>query len=338
LKKSWLIITLTLTASLGGKCQENDSLWIEEDPVFAEFDSLLNSSDSLSILSLIDSLLKIAPVRSQLALRVGYNSNVNTTSRNLSINKFGLSPALTYYHKSGVYADVSAYWSQEYDPSVYLAIGSLGYLGAITKRWSVLGEYSHYFYSYTDTSPIAYFDRATATYTTYTPNTPYTNNIQVSNYLDAGKFTFRFDYSLLFGKQTVHRLSPVAGLNLTKKNLWGIDRLSFFPSVNLIFGSENLPAKTIVTYEPITDRPLEIIYRYRNGLPLFYPKETITPKKVVWGIMNYAINFPLSVAIKNWSFMLSYSYNFPQVLPGEDLDSTDGGFASVSVMRYLEFR
>lgn len=335
MRRSWPIILVLLTCYFSARAQVSsnaDSAWINEDPVFAEFDSLLNSSDSLSILGLIDSLLNMKPLRSQVAFRLGYNSNVSETSRSLSINKFGLSPGVSYYHKSGAYADASVYWSDEYDPAIYLSIGSLGYLTSITKHWSLLAEYSHYFYSYTDTSTFKYFDRTTSTYTSYRPNTPYTDNLQVANYLDAGKFTFRLDYSFLFGQQTAHRLSPVAGLNLTKRKLWIFDRVSFFPSVNLMYGSEVLPGKTVITYEPITTRPIEIIYRYRNGLPLFAPRQTITPEKTVWGIMNYAVNIPVTVAVKKWSLLVGYSYNFPQVLPGEDLESTDGGFLSLSVM------
>jgi hypothetical protein len=269
---------------------------------------------------------------------LGYNSNVNAASRSLNINKFGLSPGISYFHRSGAYADVSAYWSQEYDPSVYLWIASAGYMRSITQYWTILGEYAHYFYSYSDTSPIRYYDPATMSYISYTPNTPYTNNLQVSNFLDAGKFTFRLDYSLLFGQQTVHRLAPSAGLNLSWKKVLGLDRIAIFPTVSLMYGSEVLPEKTEVTVEPITTRPLEIIFRYRNGLPLFTRQFTFTPERTVWGVMNYAINVPLSLSLRKWTVLVGYTYNFPQILPGEDLALSHGGFLSFNITRYLEFR
>lgn len=328
------MLILPLTPSWS---QQADSLLLQNDPELAELDSLLNSPDSLSILGLLDSLLLMEPIRSQFAVRLGYNSNVNTSSRTLSINKYGLSPGISYYHKSGAYADLATYWSQEYEPSIYLTVPSVGYLTAASKKWSILAEYSRYIYSYTDTSPVVFFDRATGTSTTYVPNTPYTNNLQVSNYLITGKLMARLDYSLLFGKQTVHRLSPSIGLSLTKKKWLGLDRVSIFPSANLIFGSDILPAKTVTTYEPITTRPLEIIYRYRHNLPLFTQKDTYIDQKTVWGISNYAFNFPLSLSLKNWALLVSYTYNLPQALPDEDLDLDNSGYLSVSLTRYLEF-
>lgn len=296
-----------------------DSLLLQSDPVLAELDSLLNSSDSLSVLGLIDSLLSMEPLRSQVALRLGYSSNVNAAARSLSINKFGLSPGVSYYHKSGAYADASAYWSQEYDPSVYLAVASAGYLGAFTPHWTVLGEYSRYFYFYK--TPVA------DTGTPSTSLTPYTNNIQVSNFWDAHIFTFRFDYSFLFGERNAHRLSPVIGLNLRKKNWLGMDRISFFPSVSLLSGNE-----TIVTYVPYTTRILEIIYRYRRNLPLTYPSESKE-----WGVMNYGLSAPLSASLKGWTFLITYNYNIPQALPGEELGLTNSGFLSLSISRYIDF-
>ena len=57
---------------------------------------------------------------SQLAVRLSYNSNVLSAGRTLGIENFGLAPGLSYYHKSGLYADVSGYWSKDFDPSYYL--------------------------------------------------------------------------------------------------------------------------------------------------------------------------------------------------------------------------
>lgn len=334
MKRSWLV-TLLLVIAVESFAQQADSLLLKNDPIFAEFDSLINSSDSLSILGLIDSLLKIEPVKSQWAARLGYNSNVNAAGRTLSINKFGLTPGLSYYHKSGVYVDASGYWSDQYKPNLYLAVFSAGYLGSITKRWSILGEYSRFVYFYKDTSVTEQLDRATTV--TYPANTPYTNNLQLTNYFDAGKVTFRLDYSLLFGKQTVHRIAPVVSLNLSKKKIWGLDRISFFPSVGLLYGSEIIPEQYVTTYELISDRPLEIIYRYRNGLPIYRKREYTVPAEELWGIMNYAINVPISVSVKDWTFMTSYTYNFPQSLPGEDLQLTHSGYLSLSITKYFEF-
>ena len=86
----------------------------------------LTFEDSLSVFDLIDSLLQHADLGgSQMAVRLAYNSNVMSTGRTLGIENFGLSPGISYYHKSGFYADVSGYWSKDLDPAYYGCIVGL---------------------------------------------------------------------------------------------------------------------------------------------------------------------------------------------------------------------
>src|SRR5690349_12194010 len=139
LKSRWIIILLIFSVHVPQAWAQNaDSLLFKADPVLAELDSILHSGDSLSIIDLIDSLIALTEERSQLAVRVGYNSNVTTATTTVNIAKFGLSPGVSYYHKSGLYGDLSTYWSNEYDPGLYLTVPSIGYIGLPTHNWSVL--------------------------------------------------------------------------------------------------------------------------------------------------------------------------------------------------------
>ena len=285
------------------------------DPAFAELDSILNSADSSSITGLIDSLLSLTEGYSQLSLRLGYNSNITAATNTVDIKKFGISPGIAYYHKSGAYADLSTYWSNQYDPQLYLTVASVGYIAIPTAKWSILGEYAHYFYNVPDSI------EGTGT----TTNTPYTNNFYLSNFLDVGVVTFRLDYSFLFGAETANRFYPAIGLNLVKTNWIGMDRIRFFPSVGLLYGNE-----TVVTTVPNYSTRLGAILLTRLGLALF---KDVTDKP--WGILNYGITVPVSVSLKKWTFIATYVYNFPQPLPGEQLDVSHGGYISVSVNRYF---
>ena len=257
---------------------------------------------------------------SQLALRIGYNSNVIAAARTLGFNQFGLAPGISYYHKSGAYADVTGYWSPQYEPDYYLTVTSAGYMKTVGKHWSFLAEYSHYFYS----------DAGDSTYI------PYTNNFGISNFLEFGPVNFRFDYYFYFGDKTAHRLMPGLSLNLEKRNWKGIKRIIFFPSFNVLFGSE-----TVTTYtqqiRAYTTRPLEILYRKNHNLPLFYTFYA-EHNSSEFGIMNYSLSAPLSISIKNWTFLVSYTYNFPIPLPGEDLGLVNSGYLSCSITRYIQFR
>jgi hypothetical protein len=302
--------------------QQPDSL-LTRDAIIAELDSLLSSDDSLSIFRLIDSIMQMPGSDgdvSQLAMRMGYNSNVIAAARTIGFNQFGLAPGVSYYHRSGAYADVTGYWSPEYSPDYYLTVASAGYMKTVGKHWSFLAEYSHYFYS----------DHGEDVYI------PYTDNLGMTNFLEFGPINFRFDYYFYFGQKTAHRLMPGLSLNLEKRNWKGIKRIIFFPSFNVLFGSE-----TVTTYEKqvkaYTSRPLEILYRRNHNLPLFYTYYNEINTKA-FGVMNYSLSAPISVAIKGWTFLASYTYNFPKPLPGEDLGLMNSGYFSFSVTRYIPFK
>ena len=276
-------------------------------------DSLLLASDSGTLLGLIDSLMNApAPAQgSQLAFRVGYNSNVSSTGRTLGIDEFGLAPGIAYYHKSGLYADVSGYWSRQYSPTYYLTIGTVGYMAAPTKVWSVLAEYNRFQYSSEE-------DQA---------STPYRNSVGVSNFFDIGKMFLRLDYQMYFGDKTGHRLMPALGFNFEKRNWSKLSRFRVFPSLSVLLGSEKVTEEI-----PFSTDLLVVLLRVRNGLPLYY-----TETNQVYGVMNYAFNFPVSLTMRNWTVMINYAYNIPKQLPGETFDLTNSGFLSATVFRQFNF-
>ena len=275
--------------------------------ILDEVDSLLTLQDSLYIFNLFDSLLSnTVQVKqtSQMALRLAYNSNIVSTGRTIGIDKFGLSTGASYFHKSGFYADVSGYWSREYDPDYYMTIASAGYMISPIKRWSLLAEYSRFIYTDTSADVI----------------TPYTNNIGVTNFFNFKPLFLRLDYYFYFGEKNAHRIMPGIGLNLEKRKWHGIDRILFYPSTNILFGTE-------VT--PYTTKPFEMLIRQRRGLPL---------ERTVFGDMNYSFSAPLSITLNNWNFLVSYTYNIPKALPGEDLGLTNSGYLSATITRYIGFK
>jgi hypothetical protein len=295
--------------------QQADSLHLNSDSFV---DSLIDSKDTLSIFKLLDSLIQfpINSFHSQMAVRLGYNSNVVTTSRTIGFNQFGLSPGISYYHKTGLYADASTYWSQQYAPQFYLTVLSAGYMKTVSNHWSFLAEYSHYFYSASNTN---------------SDNT-YTNNIGASNYFTIKPVTFRLDYYFYFGEQHAHRIMPGIFVTLEKRKWFNLDRVVFFPSFNVLFGSENV----VSDYQFYPD----FLQRYQQNLslppnaqlPLFYP---VT--KNVFGVMNYSFVAPLSITRKKWNYLISYTYNIPKSLPYEDLNLKSGGYLSFSITRYIGF-
>ncbi len=306
-------VILWSACSFAASGQQADSLLIKNDPYLAELDSILAQGDSTAFLSFIDSIINLPDhsVKSQLITRIGYNSNVVADSRTLGFNQFGIAPGVSYYHKSGIYADLTSYWSKEYNPNFYLTVASAGYMNSPTKWWSFMAEYSRYMYS--NASNDVYI--------------AYKNNVGVSNFFDVKPFTFRLDYQYYFGDKQAHRINPYVMLNLQKRNVGKVNRISFYPTFAVLFGSEQITA-----YLPYSNSLVGALIRQRKGLPLYY-EDTHTK----FGVLNYSFVAPLSVSMKSWFFILSYTYNIPKALPGETINLVNSGYVSASVSRRIQF-
>jgi hypothetical protein len=311
LRKIWLGIILVSVCSVPARSQQADSLLLS-DPYIAELDSLIASGDT-GFLSLIDSLINVPvpKLKSQLVMRLGYNSNVVAASRTLGFNQFGMAPGISYYHKSGLYADYTGYWSEEYDPRYYLTVLSGGYMASPKLWWSVIAEYNRYLYSgLGEDEYIAY-----------------KNSAGLSNFFDIKWVTLRLDYQLFFGDKIAHRINPSVMLNFEKTKLGRVNRLAFYPTASILYGSEQ-----ITELVPFARTYLGIIYRIRRGLDLYYEKETTH-----FGILNYSFSAPLSITIKNWTFLVNYTYNIPKALPNEPIRLESSGYISASVSKRIEF-
>ena len=315
-----LLAILVLSFALGpvvAQKQPGDSLTVVRDSLSAVIDNIFSHQDSLDVFELIDSLLKMEPEKgpSQLAVRLGYNSNIVADNRTFNIDQFGLAPGISYYHKSGAYADVTSYWSQEYNPNLYLTVASGGYINAFGKFYTMLAEYSHYFYYQSGDSTLS---------------VPYTNNMGITNYFEIKHVVMRLDYYFYFGDKTAHRIMPSLGYNLVKRKWAGFDRISFYPNASILFGSEQ-----ITTYAFYPNLLLRYIYNQTHTIKLPYYYEI---NNTAFGVMNYSFSMPVSFTKKNWTILLNYTYNLPQSLPGEDLSLQNSGYLSFSITRYIPFK
>ena len=311
-----LVIVLVTILAVGTVTAQQQQLTdsVLNDVGIDDLNEFFSFEDSLAIFNMIDSLLQETELqsRSQLAVRMGYNSNAASNNRSLGINQFGLSPGVSYYHKSGVYLDASGYWSTEYDPNYYLTILSAGYIGIVSPKWSFLGEYSRFMYS--DLGEDVTIS--------------YKNSVGISNFIDVKPLTFRLDYTLLFGEKVGHRILPGVMLNFEKRNWRNINRILFYPSFNLLIGSEKQEE-----YIPYANTLAGALIRLRNGLDLYY-----TSEKTLFGVMNYSFTTPISISLTNWNFLIAYTYNIPKALPGEELGLENSGFLSASITRYFRFK
>ncbi len=275
---------------------------------FSKIDSIFSASDSLSIFNMIDSLLNSqTSINSSMVVRAGFNTNIISAGRTVGVNQYGATAGASYYHKSGLYGDVTAYWSEEYNPNLYLTIASVGYLKSIGSHYSFLASYDRLIYNTTDINV----------------ENPLTNMVGLSNFFDLKPVTFRFDYSYYFGQEQAYRLSPGVVLNIRKYHFIGLDRISLSPSFQLLFGSANVTSIQFAQEPSI---------RLRKRLP-----QTQQIDKKEFGLMNYAATLPLRVTKKNWSFTASYTYNWPVALPGES-ELPQNSFFSVTISKTINFK
>jgi hypothetical protein len=283
----------------------------DTDAFLTKPDSLLTFSDSLSIFQLIDSLLTLETLSdySQLAFRLGYNSNVLWAGRTLGIDQFGLAPGLSYYHKSGWFADASLFWSNDFEPNYYLTILSAGYMHTFSRHFTAMASYDRYFYNLED------------------EYIPYNNALTLSPFLEFHPVNIRVDYTYYFGERSVHRVMPSVGVTLEKSNLFKIDKVSFMPSVFLLMGNETFSE---IIFPTTRAEWVAAYIRVRQGLP-WYRIET----RNVFGIMNYAFMLPLNIRHKQMNFSFSYTYNIPKALPGETLTLSESSFLSASLSWFI---
>jgi hypothetical protein len=307
----WLF-PLIISAS-GAYAQDADSLSASADSVINNKKSF-TSADSLSIFNLIDSLLNLDnSLSSQLGIRLAYNSNVLSAGRTLGIENFGLSTGLSYYHSKGFFADVTGYYSKDFDPSYYLTVASIGYLHDFSKRFSLMAGYDRYFYS-------------VATDDVYIP---YKNALSVTPILELKPLSLSASYSYYFGDQAVHRIMPGVSVDIEKRKVIGLNRIAVTPSFYLLMGNEIVSR---IEFE----RPnslLEAAQNYQMYGTRFRPVQINTN---VFGIMNYMISIPFVASVKKWSFSFTYNYSMPKALEGELIDESESTFLSASILYFID--
>jgi hypothetical protein len=300
---------LILSAALGStQAQIPDSL-------LSKPDSTLTFGDSLAVFRMIDSLMALdIEIRSELAIRLGYNSNILAAGRTLGIEQFGLAPAITYYHKSGLYADITTYWSKDFDPHAYLTTATIGYLHLFANKFSATAGFDHYFYNSGEEYSFI----------------PYSNALTLSPSLELNPFSVRLDYSFYFGDAYANRIMPGVSGNLRKKNFLGFDRVTFYPSFYVLFGDE------LITELEWT-RPANLAEALDNARTYGTTSGITITERKVFGLMNYAFSAPLNLATNNWLFNVTYTYSIPRPIGNEPFTLTNSGFISASVVFYIEF-
>lgn len=329
--------------------------------------------DSLSIFNLIDSLFSMGVTpKSELNVRFGFSSSVTSAGRDYGLNQAGLSTGLAYYHKSGIYGDLSGYWNAGLDPKYNPTILSVGYLGISSSKWSYSFDYEKWFYNPNDSS-----------------ENPLTNSLGTSASYDLGKGFVSLDYSFLFGDETAHRIIGNLSGTIKLGKWWIFKDINLYPSANIMFGNGDITELRVtqnVNGDRIKDRLSalntfaslnEDQKRYLNGLIFnandqdvitdserFQLRQKIrnsadlsnSDKEILFkvidsfnqtsefvesnkfGLLNYSFSLPLSLSTGRLNILLSYTYSIPVKLPGEFFSVDPVGYFGASISYRIPFK
>lgn len=365
------IITLILFCGFFSlHSQENDSLSYAEQLALLEAEM-----DSLSIFNLIDSLFEFeVNSSSELNVRFGFTSSVTSAGRDYNLDQQGYSPGITYYHKSGLYGDLSGYWSSDISPKYNPTIISLGYLGSLNKNLSYSFDYEKWFFNPKDTSL-----------------NPLTHSIGTSASYDFKIGFVNLDYSYLFGDETSHRIIGTLTGNIRLGKWWKFNSINLYPSASFLFGNDNVTIlrlteqsfrdatanriSGITTFENFSTNQrgfmlrlintaaadgiiseqqrqslvFKLLGRGRNlsetdlqTLELIasgvYQTESLEEENK-FGLLNYSFSVPLAFSSNRLTILISYTYSIPLALPGEELLELDPiGYFAFSVNYRIPFK
>lgn len=301
------------------------------------YDSLLLdelAKDSLSILDLIDSLLLTDFRFSSIILRTSYVSDIINAGRDFGVNQYGFSAGLSYYHKTGLFADITSYWNSDIEPHINPTTFTLGYMGVITRNWNFIASYDHYYYSQNELNEFASF--------------PLTNSLGISSYVDIKFLSVGVDYAFLFGSEHAHRIRPNIYGTIRIKKVGFIDEIDIFPSASLLLGNstiyylnENYQQVQSFIHQMGGWEQYQRFKRNHPNLANYTISNLITYDeeiKNVFGIMNYSFSVPVMIRKGNFTLSVGYYLNIPVPLPGEEIDLNPNSYYNIACLYSIPFK
>ena len=268
---------------------------------------------------------------SDLIFRIDYYSKVLTAGRDFGTSQYGISPSITYYHKSGIYGGLTSNLYSQSEPRYAMTDVTLGYSNffKFAENWSYTATFDHYFFNPTSNL----LSNSLAVYTNY----------------DFGKVNVGTSYSFFFGgNETGNRINPSIGGYFKIKNVGFIDKITFSPTLSATIATDNIAFSKFsqsqfeTFYNSTSGNALaeKILKRKRPALYSQYLKEketnpglTVeafsnekgikfqapnqTQEKTVFGLMSWNFSLPVKFRIKNLSLGITYNYVIPVLLPDE---------------------
>lgn len=336
----------------GQKDSTNQAL----DSLFTELETLFGQEDSTAnLIKMVDSMLLQKDIKYHAVMsRIAYLGEITTAGRESEVPQFGISTGVSYFHPTGIFADVNGLYNSAYEPKYFLTTLSAGYFKTFFNHWNFSS--SHDFYIYNDTLN----------------NQPFNKAVNISNYYSPKHFDIGIDYSLLYGNSVAHRINNSIAFNHKWKFDGFIRGIRVFPGASVQFGNSE------VVYWKQSDNPYfellqiieesnypqlsrrhqfyltKLLYEERYvAASLLLRRNNFTPEQIQdivntysekriksensFGLMNYSIQLPISISFDSFNLMITYTHNFPVALPNETVEYEDNGFLSLS-LSYFSFK
>ena len=275
-----------------------------------ELELTIEDLDTLSLFQLIDSLLEMESIRSsQFSLHIGYISEVSNAGRTLDIKQYGFNPGISYFHKSGAYADVTGFWNSDLDPHYDLTLVSVGYIGFLSPKLSYSLSYDHSFFTDNEID-LDFPDWVVDMLLPPVLNNSFSGGLV----LDFGPIETAVDYSWLFNEESAHRARWRINGDLKKYGWLGMDKISLRPAFETLFGNADVISVTF-SREAFIQKRFPYLIASDNE----------------FGLMNYRFRMPLAVAKAPFQLIVEYNYNIPVALPGEDFEYPNNSFFSIDL-------
>lgn len=296
--------------SAGSGYAQDDYLTAADSTEFRLTEDNLDDLDNLQIFQLIDSLIQLESIRaSQFSIHLGYISEVSNAGRTLDVKQYGSNPGISYFHRSGLYADVTGYWNSDLEPHYDLTVVSLGYIGFISPKLGYSVSYDHSFF----TDPEVDSDLPPWVLDLLLP--PILNNsFSTGLDLDFGPLETGLDYSWLFNRESAHRLHWRLTGDLKKRGWLSLDRLSLRPAFEVLFGNAD-----VISVAFSRDAFLQKRFPYQIN------------RENEFGLMNYRFRVPLGITKSPFQLIVEYNYNIPVTLSGEDFEYPNNSFFSIDL-------
>jgi hypothetical protein len=333
-------LAILLLSSISCWAQQ-DSLSIEQQLLQLELEL-----DSASLFDFLDSLLAIPVTKSEVGIRMGYSSSRLSAGRDFNQQQKGLTPGVSYYHKSGLYADLSTFFDGQYSPAAYQSILHGGFMWLPNRKW-VVNPYLERTFNHQYSSDLFY-------------------SLGTSISYDFKLFETSIDYAFLWGNDTGHRIIPSLSKKIRFNNVPLVKTLTLYPSISLMSGTT-----TIFNYQysssQIDDYLLEIQSLSDDEIRFLRISGRITTEQAIqlrvtrrlllegdntdkaflkdllntleedkaFALLSYTISLPASFTFGRTNVMISYSYSFPQRVPGEDLDLDPTGYINLTLRQRI---